>query len=133
MVEIRNIIRDFGKEKTVLISTHILQEVDAICDRVLIINKGEIVLDEQLESLRKSQKQIIEVSFDYRVETEALKRIPNVEKVKNTHDFEYEVHVKGKKDLRPAIFDFAYDNGLRILKLQLKNKSLEELFNNLTA
>ena len=133
LVEIRNIIRDFGKEKTVLISTHILQEVDAICDRVLIINKGEIVLDEQLESLRKSQKQIIEVSFDYRLETEALKRIPNVEKVKNTHDFEYEVHVKGKKDLRPAIFDFAYDNGLRILKLQLKNKSLEELFNNLTA
>ena len=133
LVEIRNIIRDFGKEKTVLLSTHVLQEVDAICDRVLIINKGEIVLDEQLESLRKSQKQIIEVSFDYRLETEALKRIPNVEKVENTHDFEYEVHVKGKKDLRPVIFDFAYDNGLRILKLQMKNKSLEELFNNLTA
>ena len=119
--------------KTVLLSTHILQEVEALCDRVIIINKGKIILDEKLESLRNDQKQIIEVSFDYRLETEALIRIPNVLEVKNTHDFEYEIHIKGKKDLRPVIFDFAHDNGLKILKLQMKNESLEQLFNNLTA
>ena len=133
LADIRNLIRGFGKEKTVLLSTHILQEVDALCDRVIIINKGEIVLDEQLENIRKDQKQIIEVSFDYRLETEALSRIPYVEKVKNTHDFEYEIYIKGKKDLRPVIFDFAHDNGLKILKLQMKNESLEQLFNDLTV
>ena len=133
LLEIRNLIRSFGKEKTVLLSTHILQEVEALCDRVIIINKGKIILDEKLESLRNDQKQIIEVSFDYRLETEALIRIPNVLEVKNTHDFEYEIHIRGKKDLRPVIFDFAHDNGLKILKLQMKNESLEQLFNNLTA
>ncbi|MGD1981108.1 MAG: gliding motility-associated ABC transporter ATP-binding subunit GldA, partial [Flavobacteriaceae bacterium] len=113
--------------------THILQEIDALCDRVLIINKGRIVLDENLEILRKDQNQIIEVSFDFRIETEALNRIVGVSKVKNTHDFDYEIHVTGKQDLRPAIFDFVHDNGLKILKLQLKNESLEQLFTSLTA
>lgn len=133
LVEIRKLIRSLGKDKTVLLSTHILQEVDALCDRVLIIHKGEIVLDQAFEVLRKDQKQIIEVSFDYRVETEALARIPKVEKVKNTHDFDYEIHIKGSEDLRPVVFDFAHDNGLKILKLQLKNESLEQLFNSLTS
>ena len=133
LVEIRKLIRNLGKDKTVLLSTHILQEVDALCDRVLIIHKGEIVLDERMENLRKDQKQIIEVSFDYRVETEALARIPNVQQVKNPHDFDYELQLKGKKDMRPAVFDFAHDNGLKILKLQLKNESLEKLFNSLTS
>jgi len=133
LVEIRKLIRSLGKDKTVLLSTHILQEVDALCDRVLIIHKGEIVLDQALEVLRKDQKQIIEVSFDYRVETEALARIPKVEKVKNIHDFDYEIHIKGSEDLRPVVFDFAHDNGLKILKLQLKNESLEQLFNSLTS
>jgi ABC-2 type transport system ATP-binding protein len=132
ILEIRKLIRAFGKEKTVLLSTHILQEVDALCDRVIIINKGKIVFDNQLKNIRQGQKQIIEVSFDYRIENQAILRIPNVEEVKNTHDFEYEIHVKGKKDLRPEIFDFAHDNGLKIIKLQLKNESLEKIFEKLT-
>ncbi|MEL0318026.1 MAG: DUF4162 domain-containing protein, partial [Flavobacteriaceae bacterium] len=70
---------------------------------------------------------------DYRVETEALARLPQVEKVKNTHDFDYEIHLNGNEDQRPAVFDFAYDNGLKILSLQLKNESLEALFKELTA
>jgi len=132
ILEIRKLIRAFGKEKTVLLSTHILQEVDALCDRVIIINKGKIVFDDQLNALRQDQKQIIEVSFDYRIENQAILRIPNVEEVKNTHDFEYEIHVKGKRDIRPEIFDFAHDNGLKIIKLQLKNESLEKIFKKLT-
>ena len=133
LVEIRKLIRELGRDKTVLLSTHILQEVDALCDRVLIINKGKIVLDQNLENLRKDQNQIIEVSFDFRIETEALNRIAGVSQVKNTHDFDYEIHVTGKQDLRPAVFDFAHDNGLKILKLQLKNESLERLFASLTT
>jgi len=132
LVEIRKLIRNLGKDKTVLLSTHILQEVDALCDRVLIIHKGEIVLNQVLNDLRKDQKQIIEVSFDYRLETEALARIPKVQKVKNTHEFDYEIHIEGNQDLRPAVFDFANDSGLKILKMQLKNESLEQLFKSLT-
>ena len=133
LIEIRQLIRKLGKNKTVILSTHILQEVDALCDRVIIINKGTIVLDESLKNLRKNQQQIIEVSFDYRVETEALARLPQVEKVINTHDFDYEIHLNGNEDQRPAVFDFAHDNGLKILSLQLKNESLEVLFKELTV
>jgi len=133
LIEIRKLIRELGKDKTVILSTHVLQEVNAICDRVIIINKGAIVLDQPLESLKKNQQQIIEVSFDYRVETEALARLNQVEKVKNTHDFQYEIYLKGSEDQRPAVFDFAHDNGLKILSLQLKNESLEKLFNELTS
>ena len=133
LVSIRNLIRELGKNKTVLLSTHILQEVDALCDRVIIINKGEIVLNQPLDQLRNKQDQIIQVSFDYRIEIVALDKLPNIQKAVNTHDFDYELHIKGTKDMRPAIFDFAHDNGLKILNLQLKNKSLEQLFKKLTA
>lgn len=133
LIEIRKLIRDLGKDKTVILSTHILQEVNAICDRVIIINQGKIVLDKSLESLRENQQQIIEVSFDYRLEIEALARLPKVQKVINTHDFVYEIYVSGRKDQRTEIFDFANENGLKILSLQQKNQSLEELFNELTS
>ena len=133
LVEIRKLIRQLGKDKTVLLSTHILQEVDALCDRVIIINKGEIVLDQALEELRSKKEQIIEVSFDYRIELVALEKLPNVQKVVNTHDFDYELHLSGTQDMRPAVFDFAHDNGLKILSLQFKNESLEQLFKKLTS
>ena len=132
LLEIRKLIRELGDKKIVLLSTHILQEVDAICDRVLIINQGEIVLDEKLKNLRKNKKKIIQVSFDYRVETVALLKIEDVKLVRNTGGFSYEIEIKGNKDKRSAIFDFAKENGLKILSLNQKNESLEELFNSLT-
>ncbi len=132
LLEIRELIRELGEKKTVILSTHILQEVDAICDRVLIINKGEIIYDDQLENINKNQKQILKVSFDYRIETVALSKIQNVGKVINTRDFDYEIYAKGTKDIRSLVFDFAHENGLKILSLQLKNQNLEQLFNNLT-
>ena len=132
LLEIRKLIRELGNKKIVLLSTHILQEVDAICDRVLIINKGEIVLDEKLKNLRQNKKKIIQVSFDYRVETVALLKIEDVKHVKNIGGFSYEIEIKGNKDKRSAIFDFAKENGLKILSLNQKNESLEELFNSLT-
>ena len=132
LLEIRKLIRGLGNKKIVLLSTHILQEVDAICDRVLLINQGEIVLDEKLKNLRKNKKKIIQVSFDYRVETVALLKIEDVKHVRNIGGFSYEIEIKGNKDKRSAIFDFAKENGLKILSLNQKNESLEELFNSLT-
>ena len=132
LLEIRKLIRELGDKKIVLLSTHILQEVDAICDRVLIINQGEIVLDEKLKNLRKNKKKIIQVSFDYRVETVALLKIEDVKHVRNIGGFSYDIEIKGNKDKRSAIFDFAKENGLKILSLNQKNESLEELFNSLT-
>ena len=132
LLEIRKLIRELGDKKIVLLSTHILQEVDAICDRVLIINQGEIVLDEKLKNLRKNKRKIIQVSFDYRVETVALLKIEDVKHVRNIGGFSYEIEIKGNKDKRSTIFDFAKENGLKILSLNQKNESLEELFNSFT-
>ncbi len=132
LVDIREMIKTIGKNKTVLLSTHIMQEVEAICDRVIIINKGVIVLDETLADLSKNQGQIIEVEFDYRVEEQALQEIHLVKKVENIAGFLYHLHFDTKEDMRAKVFDFAHDNGLKILQLHQKNKSLEQLFISLT-
>lgn len=133
IIEIRNLIKNAGKEKTVFLSTHIMQEVEAICDRVIIINKGEIVADKKIADLKAHQAQVIEVEFDYRVEEVALKNLPKINAVNNTHDFIYELTFDTEKDMRPAVFDFAHDNGLKILQLNTKNKNLEQLFRELTG
>ena len=132
LIEIRKLIRQLGEKKIVLLSTHILSEVESVCDRVIIIRKGEVVADESLEKLRKGQQQIVQVELDFRVETEALQRIEGIRKVINTFDFKYEIHCNSTEDIRPKIFDFAHDNGLKILALQQKNENLSELFNQLT-
>ena len=133
LVEIRKLIRTLAKNKTILLSTHLLQEINELCDRVLIINKGKIVLDESMKNLKNTQIQIVEVSFDMRIEIEALARLTNIKKVQNLQDFDYELEFKGKKDMRTTIFDFAHENGLKILNLKLKNTSLEKLFKTLTV
>lgn len=133
IVEIRTLIKNAGKEKTVFLSTHIMQEVEAICDRVIIINKGEIVADKKIAELKAHQAQIIEVEFDFRVEEVALQQLPKVKQVNNTHDFTYELSFDTETDMRPVVFDFAHDNGLKILQLNTKNKNLEELFRELTV
>ena len=111
-----------------------MQEVEAICDRVIIINKGEIVLDKKLSELQAGQQQIVEVEFDYRVETIALQQLPNVTKVENPGGyFIYNIYFSSEKDMRSSVFDFAHDNGLKILQLHQKNMTLEKLFVELTA
>ena len=132
VVEIRNLIKTLGKEKLVFLSTHILQEVEAMCDRVVILNKGTVVLNQTLESLKNDDQQVVSVSFDYRVENVALQKIPHIKRVVNTFDFEYELTFETNDDMRPAVFDFAYDNGLKIISLQQKSEGLEKRFNALT-
>ena len=132
VVEIRKLIQSLGKEKLVFLSTHILQEVEAMCDKVVILNKGSVVLNQSLEALKTDDRQVVSVSFDYRVENVALQKIPYIKTVVNTFDFEYELTFETQEDMRPAVFDFAHDNGLKILNLQQKNVGLEKRFNALT-
>ncbi|MFV0571536.1 MAG: gliding motility-associated ABC transporter ATP-binding subunit GldA [Xanthomarina gelatinilytica] len=132
LVDIRNLIKSIGTEKTVFLSTHIMQEVEAMCDRVIIINKGEIVADKKLNELREGQQQIVVVEFDYRVENAFLLNLPKVKQVVNTHDFIYEITFSTTEDMRSHVFDFAHYNQLKILQLNQKNMSLENLFRELT-
>ncbi|NQZ43890.1 MAG: gliding motility-associated ABC transporter ATP-binding subunit GldA [Flavobacteriaceae bacterium] len=133
LIEIRKLIQEIGRHKTILLSTHIMKEVEAVCDRVIIINKGEIVADKKIEALREATSQIIEVEFDYRVEEVLLKQLGHVKQVKNTGGFVYEIEFDTDTDMRPAVFDFAHDNQLKTLQLSRKNKNLETLFTELTA
>lgn len=132
LVDIRTLIKSLGKEKTILLSTHILPEVDALCERVLLLNKGKLVLDQTLTTLQKNKESVFSVRFDYRVETVALAKIPQVTHVQNTHDFEYALTAEKGVDLSASIFDFAHDNGLKIELLERRSKTLEALFNELT-
>ncbi|MBZ9629180.1 gliding motility-associated ABC transporter ATP-binding subunit GldA [Salegentibacter sp. LM13S] len=135
LVEIRNLIKNIGKEKsgkTIFLSTHIMQEVEAICDRVIIISKGKVVADKNLKDLREENEQVILVEFDYRVEQIALQKIPHLLSAKNVGGFAYELTFDTKEDMRPAVFDFAHDNGLKTLQLNQKTKNLDSLFAELT-
>ncbi len=132
LVEIRSVIKNAGKDKTVFLSTHIMQEVEAICDRVIIIDNGKIVTDKKLHNLKENTEQVIEVEFDYRVEEQAVSTIPHLKSYKNTFDNTWELTFESDKDMRPAVFDFAHDNGLKTLQLNQKNKNLEAIFREMT-
>lgn len=133
LAEIRSLIKEVGKDKTVLFSTHILQEVEAVCDRVILIHNGQIIADKNLKELTGNQEQVIEVEFDYKVEKQLVANIPHLKSANNVHDTIWELTFDTLKDMRPAVFDFAHDNGLKTLNLTAKNKNLERLFRELTA
>jgi ABC-2 type transport system ATP-binding protein len=133
LVEIRSLIKSIGKDKTTLLSTHIMQEVEAICDRVIIINKGEVVADEMIDDLTKNQQQVIHVELDYSVELEAFNRLSKVKKAQEIGLYTYELHFDTDIDMRSYVFDFAHDVGLKIKTLNRKNQSLEDLFKSLTS
>lgn len=134
LVEIRNLIKNVGKDKTVFLSTHIMQEVEAICERVIIINKGKIVADEKLHQfLGHSNEQIIHVEFDYKIEVELLNRMPFLVRCTHIHDTQWELVFDSDKDHRATVFDFAQEQGLKTLSLQIKNKNLENVFREITA
>ncbi len=133
LVEIRELIKELGKKKTILLSTHILQEVEQIADRVLIINKGEIVADKFLKDLQTGQQQIIEVEFDLKIENEFFRDLPQLDRVENLMDNIWCFAFNAEEDMRPVLFDFAHQNGLKILDMHKKNKNLEQLFKDITS
>ncbi|MFL0101173.1 gliding motility-associated ABC transporter ATP-binding subunit GldA [Tenacibaculum maritimum] len=132
LVEIRALIKTLGADKTVLLSTHIMQEVEAICNRVIIINKGEVVIDKYLNELKENNEQVIRVTFDYKLEEQFIKRLPNITSYVNTIENNWVLTFESTEDMRPIIFDFAQENGLKILGLNTENKNLESLFIALT-
>jgi ABC-2 type transport system ATP-binding protein len=133
LVEIRELIKNIGKNKTVFLSTHIMQEVEAICDRVIIINNGKIVTDKKLDKLVSEVKeQVIEVEFDKVVDETLFSKLLNLKSYKNTHDKVWELTFETENDCRSSVFDFAQENGLKTLQLNLKNKNLEEIFREKT-
>lgn len=134
LVEIRNVIKNVGKNKTVFLSTHIMQEVEAICDRVIIIDHGKIVTDKKLDKLVSDvTTQVIEVEFDQSLSEELITKLSNLASYKNTHDNVWELTFETETDMRSALFDFAQENGLKTLQLSLKSKNLEEIFREKTA
>jgi ABC-2 type transport system ATP-binding protein len=135
IIEIRNLIREAGKEKTVMLSTHIMQEVEAICDRVIIIDKGVIVANEEkknIYSILRRTLQVIQVEFDKMTEEASLKQIKDVSSVKQIKNNTWELESEGDDDIRPALFEFAVNNKLTVLSLQKMESNLEEVFRHLT-
>lgn len=135
IVEIRNLIKDAGKEKTVLLSTHIMQEVEAICDKVIIIDKGVIVADEEkskIYSITSSNTQIIRIEFDKDPSGAALTEIPNIKSAKKTSPNTWLIEAESNEDIRPVLFNFAVKNNLTVLSMQKQENNLEEIFRQLT-
>ena len=130
--DIRDLIREIGKSKTILLSTHIMQEVEAMCDRAIIISNGNIVADKKLDDLLIDQNQIIQVEFDIRVEEKLLNNLPNLKEANNSIENHWNLVFETEKDMRAEVFDFAKNNGLRTLQLNRKIMSLELLFQSLT-
>ena len=133
LVEIRDLIKNIGKDKTVFLSTHIMQEVEAICDRVIIINNGKIVTDKKLDKLMSDeQEQVIEVEFDKAVSEELLNTLPNFKSAKKITDSVWEITFVSSEDMRSKLFDFANENELKTLQIHLKSKNLEAIFREKT-
>lgn len=133
LVEIREVIKNVGKNKTVFLSTHIMQEVEAICDRVLIIDQGKIVTDKKIEAAVKTlEEQIIEVEFDQPVSAAILNELAYLTAHQNLHGNLWELRFNADVDCRPAVFDLAQNKGLKTLQLNLKSKNLETLFREVT-
>ena len=132
LTEVRQMIRELGKEKTVILSTHIMQEVQAICSRVVIINKGKIVADDSIERLqqRSSGETVILVSFKQETTKSKLKEIRNVMSVETAGENKWKI--SGSKGLQETIFQFAVANQLTITSLNEEQQSLEEVFKELT-
>lgn len=134
IVEIRQLIKELGKNKTVLFSSHILQEVESICDRIIIINKGKIVADDTLINLQSSNKNIhtVLVAFGKKINPDLLKALPAVENVEEIQN-QYHIRTSDPDKLKKLLLEFSLQNNLDILSLQTKSKSLEEVFRNLTV
>lgn len=133
IVEIRNVIKDQGKNKTVLFSSHILQEVQAICDRVLIINKGELVADDSLSNLRLHTKgNFVKIVFEESISIELLKQIPGVTKVMQESNQSWKLATANADAVRKQLMELTLRNNLNIVSLQTEGNNLEEIFRSLT-
>jgi len=134
LVEIRNLIAEIGKQKTIMLSTHILQEVEAICSRAIIINQGRIVADDSTGHLlsNTSERELVMVEFDREVSVSGLKTIKGVITVKKLQGFSWLIESAKELDVRQEVFRYAVDHGFTVLSMQKQCNSLEEVFQQLT-
>jgi len=134
IIEIREVIRKQGKDKTVLFSSHILQEVEAICDRVIIINKGELVADDKLSNLRQHSpsSNTVNVSFKESLEKALLQQLPAAKSVSQIDANNWQLATDNPEQLRKQIFELSLQHNLNIVSLQSESQSLEDVFRSLT-
>lgn len=134
LADIRNLIKELGKEKTIIFSTHIMQEVQAVCDRVIIINKGKLVADDKPGNLQHllSNEILIEVEFANSIQPGDLQQIANVHLIDTLSTNHFVLHGKDSLQLRKDIFAFAVSSNNPLLTLKQENKSLEDIFQQLT-
>lgn len=135
LTEIRALIKSIGKERTVLLSTHIMQEVEAICDRVIIINKGKIVTDENTSVLKISPQEsdFIIIEFERQIDKKNLMNINGINEAVNIKGNTWRITCKEKTDIRSVLFKWAVDNNHTILSMQKQEHKLEDIFQQLTS
>ena len=132
LVEIRRLIKAVSKDKTVLFSTHILQEVVALCDRVIVINRGKIVADDRLDYLMQGGGSHLVVEFANEVTEQSLLQIEGIELVKNIEKFRFQIKVRQGQDVRARLVDYATKQNLALIELKQEESSLEAIFSQLT-
>ncbi len=133
--EIRGLIKKIGVKKTVMLSTHIMQEVEAICDRVIIINKGKIVANEKAENLSSllSSKNAIQIEFEKAIDEKALQKMQGVKSIEKLGSHNYLIQSNSKQDIRNDLFQFAIAQGTTVLTLKKEELKLEDIFKQLTT
>ncbi len=134
LLEIRKVIKEAKKKKTILLSTHIMQEVEAMCDRIIIIHKGKIVTDNSTENIQKTslKHDIVIVEFSSEINKDDLKNIQGIININKINDKTLEIYADPLKDIRPVIFHYAVDKGLTVLSMQKKEISIEDIFQKAT-
>src|SRR5690606_24881912 len=133
LLEIRKLIRDISKDKTVIFSTHIMQEVEALCERVVVINRGSIVANDRLDNLMRDKgHDAVIVEFDAAVDVDSLTALPGITAIESLAEGRYRLSVTRGVDIRPAIFRHAADHNLSLIGLRQEDNSLERIFHELT-
>jgi ABC-2 type transport system ATP-binding protein len=135
IIEIREVIRNLGKNKTVLFSSHILQEVEALCDRVIIINKGKIVADDKIESLQKARmdSHFVQVQFKEPIDKNLLNAIREIIRTDELATNNFRLHTPNPESVRKELMELSLRHNLNIVSLQTGEQSLEEIFRGLTS
>ncbi len=134
LIEIRRLIKELGEEKTVIFSTHIMQEVQALCDRVIIINKGEMVANDTIETLQQkvTGETVITVEFAQKILQKELNKIEQIKTIKSLGNGRWQLISEGNKDIRASVFNFAVANDLTLLEMKKEQYSVEDVFQELT-
>src|SRR5690606_747433 len=134
LLEIRNLIRSISRNKTVIFSTHIMQEVEALCERVVVINKGTIVANDRIGNLmaKKGRPATVLVEFESPLNTDEMVQLPGISKLETLGENRYRITLETGVDIRPVIFRYAADHNLSLIGLRQEENSLESIFKELT-